>query len=243
MKVAVVTFPGSNCDYDCYQALKTLGGFEPEFRWHQDTSLGAVDAVLLPGGFSYGDYLRPGAIARLSPIMEAVRAFAAAGGPVAGICNGFQVLCESGLLPGALLRNASLHFKSHDVFLRVDTVASPFTSAYEKGAVLRIPIAHGDGNYHADPETLARLEGEDRIAFRYCTAKGETPPEANPNGSRHHIAGILSEGRNVLGMMPHPERAIESVLGSTDGVGLFDSLRAHLSGATPASHPSPWNQP
>jgi phosphoribosylformylglycinamidine synthase I len=243
MKVAVVTFPGSNCDYDCYQALKSLGGFEPEFRWHRDTSLGGVDAVLLPGGFSYGDYLRPGAIARLSPIMEAVRAFAAAGGPVAGICNGFQVLCESGLLPGALLRNESLHFRSHDVYLRVETTASPFTSAYETGEVLRIPIAHGDGNYHADPETLARLEGEDRIAFRYCTREGALAPEANPNGSRLHIAGILSEGRNVLGMMPHPERAVESVLGSTDGVRLFESLRAHLAGAAPAPRTSPWNQP
>jgi phosphoribosylformylglycinamidine synthase subunit PurQ / glutaminase len=243
MKVAVVTFPGSNCDYDCYQALKTLGGFEPEFRWHRDTTLGDVDAVLLPGGFSYGDYLRPGAIARFSPIMEAVRGFAAAGGPVAGICNGFQVLCESGLLPGALLRNESLHFRSHDVFVRVETVRSPFTSAYEKGAVLRIPIAHGDGNYMADPETLARLEGEDQIAFRYVTRDGALSPEANPNGSRHHIAGILNEGRNVLGMMPHPERAVESLLGSTDGIGLFESLRAHLAGAAPSAPNTARNQP
>jgi phosphoribosylformylglycinamidine synthase subunit PurQ / glutaminase len=233
MKVAVITFPGSNCDFDCYQALKLLDGFEPVFLWHRDTSLGDVDAVFIPGGFSYGDYLRPGAIAHLSPVMEAVKSFAAAGGPVAGICNGFQVLCESGLLPGALLRNGNLRFRSYDVHLRVETLHSPFTSAYRKGQVLRIPIAHGDGNYHASKEILAELEGDDRIAFRYCTPEGALHADANPNGSAHHIAGILSAERNVLGMMPHPERAVEPVLGSTDGVGLFDSLRAHLAG-TPA---------
>jgi phosphoribosylformylglycinamidine synthase subunit PurQ / glutaminase len=231
MKVAVLTFPGSNCDYDCYQALKGLGGFEPEFRWHRETSLGAVDAVMIPGGFSYGDYLRPGAIARFSPIMEAVSRFAQEGGPVVGICNGFQVLCESGLLPGALLRNNGLRFRSHAVHLRVETTNSPFTSAYPKGAVLQIPIAHGDGNYHAPPEVLARLEGEDRIVFRYCDRNGQIGPDSNPNGSALHIAGILNEGRNVLGMMPHPERAVESILGSTDGVGLFTSLRQYLEGA------------
>ncbi len=230
MKVAVITFPGSNCDYDCYQALKLLDGFEPSFRWHRDRELGDVDAVFLPGGFSYGDYLRPGAIAHLSPIMEAVSAFARAGGPVVGICNGFQVLCESGLLPGALLRNTSLRFRSFDVHLRVETTHSPFTAAYEKGQVLRVPIAHGDGNYTAPKEVLAELEGEDRIAFRYCTAEGALAPEANPNGSAHHVAGILNAERNVLGMMPHPERAVEPLLGSTDGIGLFESLRAHLAG-------------
>lgn len=231
MKVAVLTFPGSNCDYDCYQALKTLGGFEPAFRWHRDRELGDVDAVMIPGGFSYGDYLRPGAIARFSPILEAVVDFARAGGPVVGICNGFQILCETGLLPGALLRNESLRFRSFPIHIRVETIRTPFTSTYEKGQVLRIPIAHGDGNYHATPETLAVLEGDDRIVFRYCTPKGALSSEANPNGSAHHIAGILNETRNVLGMMPHPERAMEPVLGSTDGVGMFTSMLANLSGA------------
>lgn len=231
MKVAVITFPGSNCDHDCYHALKTLGGFEPEFRWHRDRTLGDVDAILLPGGFSYGDYLRSGAIARFSPIMEAVVGFARDGGPVAGICNGFQVLCECGLLPGALLPNEGLLFRSHDVRIRVETTRTPFTSAYEKGQILRVPIAHGDGNYYADDETLARLEGDDRIAFRYVDPQGRPSPEGNPNGSAHNIAGIVNEQRNVLGMMPHPERAVEPVLGSTDGAGLFTSLRAHLEGA------------
>jgi phosphoribosylformylglycinamidine synthase subunit PurQ / glutaminase len=231
MKVAVITFPGSNCDYDCYHALKTLGGFEPEFRWHGDRELKGVDAVFLPGGFSYGDYLRSGAIARFSPIMEAVRDFARSGGPVVGICNGFQVLCEAGLLPGALLANESLLFRSYDIHIRVETLRTPFTSAYERHQVLRIPIAHGDGNYHADDEVLAELEGEDRIVFRYVSPAGDLTPEANPNGSAHHIAGIVNESRNVLGMMPHPERAVEPVLGSTDGAGLFASLRAHLEGA------------
>jgi phosphoribosylformylglycinamidine synthase subunit PurQ / glutaminase len=237
MKVAVITFPGSNCDYDGYQAFKILEGFEPEFRWHRDAALGDVDAVFLPGGFSYGDYLRPGAIAHLSPVMEAVRDFAAGGGPVLGVCNGFQVLCESGLLPGALLRNPSLRFRSHDVHLRVETTRSPFTSAYGKGQVLRVPIAHGDGHYTASKEELAELEGEDRIAFRYCTADGGLAPSANPNDSEHHIAGILNPARNVLGMMPHPERAVEDLLGSTDGLGLFQSLRDHLSGTLATQTP------
>jgi phosphoribosylformylglycinamidine synthase subunit PurQ / glutaminase len=238
MKVAVVTFPGSNCDFDCHAALSLIEGFEPAYVWHREGSLGDVDAVFLPGGFSYGDYLRPGAIAHLSPVMEAVKAFARAGGPVVGICNGFQVLCESGLLPGALLRNTSLRFRSFDVHLRVETTRSPFTSAYRKGQVLRIPIAHGDGNYVASEEVLAELEGEDRIAFRYATPQGALDPDANPNGSAHHVAGILNEARNVLGMMPHPERAVEAALGSTDGVGLFESLRAHLAGGVPAAAPA-----
>lgn len=228
MRVAVVTFPGSNCDYDCYKALQLVPGFEPEFRWHRETELGVVDAVVLPGGFSYGDYLRAGAIARFSPIMEAVQAFALAGGPVLGICNGFQILCESGLLPGALLRNESLKFHSHPVHIRVESTATPFTSTYEKGAILRIHIAHGEGGYHADQEVLAELEGEDRIAFRYVTADGGLGPGSNPNGSAHNIAGIVNETRNVLGMMPHPERAVEGLLGSTDGRGIFESLAAHL---------------
>ncbi len=228
MRVAVITFPGSNCDHDCYKALKVVPGFVPSFVWHGSSELGAVDAVFLPGGFAHGDYLRAGAIARFSPIMEAVQAFAASGGPVVGICNGFQVLCESGLLPGALLRNDTLRFRSHDVHIRVETEATPFTSAYRKGQVLRIPIAHGEGNYHADPETLAELEGEDRIVFRYVTSTGQLGEGSNPNGSAHNIAGIVNASRNVIGMMPHPERAVESVLGSTDGRGLFESLSRHL---------------
>jgi phosphoribosylformylglycinamidine synthase subunit PurQ / glutaminase len=228
MRVAVVTFPGSNCDYDCYQALKLVDGLEPEFRWHRDRDLGDVAAVILPGGFSYGDYLRAGAIARFSPVMEAVVAFARSGGPVLGICNGFQVLCEAGLLPGGLLRNDSLRFRSHPVHLRVETSDTLFTSRYRKGELLRIPIAHGEGNYHADPEDLAELEGEGRIVFRYVTADGRLAPEANPNGSAHHIAGIVNEEGNVLGMMPHPERAVEEILGATDGLALFLSLADHL---------------
>jgi phosphoribosylformylglycinamidine synthase subunit PurQ / glutaminase len=231
MKVAVVTFPGSNCDYDCYKALQLVEGFEPDFVWHREGELGDVDAVFLPGGFAHGDYLRAGAIARFSPVMTAVRSFAEAGGPVLGICNGFQVLCESGLLPGALLRNDTLRFRSHDIHLRVETVETAFTSLYRKGEILRIPIAHGEGNYHADPETLATLEGEDRVVFRYSTPQGGLGPGSNPNGSAHNIAGILNEGRNVLGMMPHPERAMEPLLGSSDGRRLFESLARHLAGA------------
>jgi phosphoribosylformylglycinamidine synthase I len=224
MKVAVVTFPGSNCDYDCYKALQLLPEVEPRFVWHREEALGNVDAVILPGGFAHGDYLRAGAIARFSPVMTAVNDFAHSGGLVLGICNGFQVLCESGLLPGALLRNRTLKFKSVWVHVRVETVDTPFTSAYRKGDVLRIPIAHGEGGYYADPETLTELEAQDRIVFRYVNADGECEPAANPNGSVHDIAGIVNRGRNVLGMMPHPERAMEALLGSTDGRGLFESL-------------------
>jgi len=234
MRIAVVTFPGSNCDYDCYKALQLIPGLEPEFRWHRDAELGSVDAVVLPGGFSYGDYLRAGAIARFSPIMEQVRAFAREGGPVLGICNGFQILCESGLLPGALLRNESLRFRSRPVHVRVESTASPFTSAYGKGDILRIHIAHGEGSYHAHEEALAELEGEDRIVFRYVTADGGLGPGSNPNGSAHNIAGIVNEERNILGMMPHPERSVEGVLGSTDGRGVFESLAAHLGAEAPA---------
>jgi len=228
MKVAVVTFPGSNCDYDLYKAVQHVSG-EPTFVWHRDRGLDGYDAVLLPGGFSYGDYLRPGAIARMSPVMEDVIAFAGRGGPVLGICNGFQVLCEAGLLPGALMRNADIRFKSRDVFLRVERTDTPFTTDYRKGQVLRVPIAHGDGNYEADPDTLHRLEDEGRVVFRYVDASGEATQAANPNGSHENIAGILNERGNVLGMMPHPERAMEAVLGSTDGVGMFTSLVANLS--------------
>jgi len=232
MRVAVLTFPGSNCDYDCYKALQAIPGFDPEFVWHRAESLEGFDAVFLPGGFAHGDYLRAGAIARFSPVMRAVVDFAAGGGPVLGICNGFQILCESGLLPGALLRNDTLHFRSLDVHLRVETVATPFTSTYTRGQILRIPIAHGEGNYHADVETLDRLEAEDRVVFRYVREDGSLGEGSNPNGSARNIAGILNERRNVLGMMPHPERAVESLLGSEDGRGIFESLLGYLTGAS-----------
>ena len=224
MRAAVVTFPGSNCDYDCYKALQLFPGAEPRFVWHRERSVGDVDVVFLPGGFSYGDYLRAGAIARFSPVMTAVGAFARDGGLVVGICNGFQILCESGLLPGALLRNDTLRFRSRWVDIRVETVDTPFTSAYRTGDVLHVPIAHGEGNYHADERTLAELEGEDRVVFRYVDPEGAVTPESNPNGSARAIAGILSRERNVLGLMPHPERAVEDILGSVDGRHLFESI-------------------
>jgi phosphoribosylformylglycinamidine synthase I len=227
MKVAVITFPGSNCDYDIYKAAQQVGG-EPSFVWHRERELRGYDAVFLPGGFSYGDYLRVGAIARMSPIMDDVVAFARAGGPVLGICNGFQILCEAGLLPGALMRNASLRFVSRNVTLRVERNDTPFTSDYREGQVLRIPIAHGDGNYEADEATLAQLEAEGRVVFRYVDPLGAVTEEANPNGSQDNIAGITNETANILGMMPHPERAMEAILGSTDGVGVFTSLVSSL---------------
>ena len=228
MKVAVVTFPGSNCDYDLYKAAQQVGA-EPTFVWHRERGLDGYDAVLLPGGFSYGDYLRGGAIARLSPVMEDVVAYAKAGGPVLGICNGFQILCEAGLLPGALVKNDVLKFQSYPVRLRVERTDTLFTSEYEEGQILRIPIAHGEGNFEADEATLERLEGEGLVVFRYVDAEGEATDEANPNGSWHNIAGIVNEAGNVLGMMPHPERAMEELLGSTDGVGVFTSLVRALS--------------
>jgi len=228
MKVAVVTFPGSNCDYDLYKAAQQVGG-DVTFMWHRERGLDGYDAVLLPGGFSYGDYLRAGAIARMSPIMEDVVSFASAGGPVLGICNGFQILCEAGLLPGALIRNNSLKFESRDVLLRVERTDTLFTGDYAQGQILRVPIAHGEGNYEADQETLQALEADGRIVFRYVDASGEATEAANPNGSWHNIAGITNEAGNVLGMMPHPERAMEALLGSTDGVGLFTSMASSLS--------------
>jgi phosphoribosylformylglycinamidine synthase subunit PurQ / glutaminase len=228
VRIGVVTFPGSNCDHDCYRAIQETLGAEAVFLWHKEHDLMGVDAVFLPGGFSYGDYLRAGAIAAHSPIMREVVGFARAGGPVAGICNGFQILCESGLLPGALMRNRTLRFRSRSVHLRVERSAPPFTSAYEAGSVLRIPIAHGEGCYAAEPAELDRLEGDGLVAFRYCSPEGEAVPDANPNGSARGIAGIVSAAGNVLGMMPHPERAVDAVLGSTDGVGLFHSLAEHL---------------
>ena len=230
MKVAVVTFPGSNCDYDLYKAIQLVGG-HPTFVWHRERGLDGYDAVMLPGGFSYGDYLRAGAIARMSPVMEDVVAYAERGGPVFGVCNGFQILCEAGLLPGALVKNASLKFQSKDVLLRVERADTAFTSDYAKGQILRIPIAHGEGNYEADEGTLERLEEEGRVVFRYVDASGEVTEDANPNGSWHNIAGIINERGNVLGMMPHPERAMEEILSSTDGTGLFTSLARSLAGA------------
>jgi len=230
MKVAVVTFPGSNCDYDLYKAIQLVGG-QPTFVWHRERGLDGFDIVMLPGGFSYGDYLRAGAIARMSPVMEDVVAYAKKGGPVFGVCNGFQILCEAGLLPGALVKNESLKFQSHDVLLRVERTDTAFTGDYAQGQILRIPIAHGEGNYEADETTLERLEAEGRVVFRYVNAAGEATDDANPNGSWHNIAGIINEGGNVLGMMPHPERAMEGILGSTDGMGLFTSLAKSLAAA------------
>lgn len=230
MKIGVVTFPGSNCDYDCFNAAREVTGADTVYLWHRDEDLSGVDAVILPGGFSYGDYLRAGAIAQLSPIMRAVVAFANAGGPVVGICNGFQILCESGLLPGALVRNQTLKFSSKRVYLRVERSEPPFTSKYEVGQVLRVPIAHGEGCYVAPEDVLAELESEGRVAFRYSDAQGRLTAEANVNGSANSIAGIVNARGNVLGMMPHPERAVDPLLGSTDGVGLFASLADYLVG-------------
>jgi phosphoribosylformylglycinamidine synthase len=232
VRAAVITFPGSNGDYDLYKAVQLVGG-TPTFVWHQDRNrLQRYDAVLLPGGFSYGDYLRAGAIASLSPIMEEVVAFARAGGPVVGICNGFQTLCEAHLLPGALIRNESLRFESRNVRVRVERADTVFTTDYAKGRILSIPIAHGEGNYEADKGTLERLEGEGRVVFRYVNAAGVATEEANPNGSWHNIAGIVNEAGNVIGMMPHPERAMEEIVGSADGRPLFTSLVSSLVGST-----------
>jgi len=231
MKIGVVTFPGSNCDYDCYKAVEDGLGAEAVYIWHKEHDLHGVDAVFLPGGFSYGDYLRAGAIAAHSPIMREVKAFAAEGGPVAGICNGFQILCEAGMLPGGLMRNRTLKFRSRPVHLLVERANTAFTSEYAVGDVLRIPIAHGEGCYFADPDTLDALEANGQVVFRYCDGEGLVSPAANPNGSARNIAGIINAAGNVLGMMPHPERAIEPLLGSTDGLGFFRSVAAHLAGA------------
>jgi phosphoribosylformylglycinamidine synthase subunit PurQ / glutaminase len=224
MKFGVLVFPGSNCDHDTYNVIAEIAHQPVTFLWHDSEDLEGVDAVLVPGGFAYGDYLRTGAIAHFSPVMQAVKRFAAGGGLVLGICNGFQILTESGLLPGALMRNAGLKYICKPVHLRVETTASPFTNQLNKGDVLEIPIGHMEGNYFCEPEELRRLEREDRIAFRYATPKGEITPEANPNGSLGNIAGILNEGRNVLGMMPHPDRSSEALLGSADGLGIFASM-------------------
>ncbi|HYN08714.1 MAG TPA: phosphoribosylformylglycinamidine synthase subunit PurQ [Vicinamibacterales bacterium] len=224
MKFAIVVFPGSNCDHDTYHAVKHVLGEEAQFLWHKETSLAGADVVILPGGFSHGDYLRTGAIARFSPVMAAVTRFAAAGGPVLGICNGFQILLECGLLPGAMLRNRDLKFHCEWVGLRVERTDTPFTGLAATGQVLRLPIAHGEGNYYAPPETIAGLEEQGRVIFRYVSAAGEATDLANPNGSLENIAGICSEARNVVGLMPHPERACETAVGSSDGLVMFESV-------------------
>jgi phosphoribosylformylglycinamidine synthase len=220
----VIVFPGSNCDHDAYHAARHVLGQDAAFIWHKDTSLGGADAVILPGGFAHGDYLRTGAIARFSPIMQAVRAFADGGGPVLGICNGFQVLLEAGLLPGAMLRNRGMKFRCEHVFVRVEQTDTPFTLACSRGQLLRIPIAHGEGNYYAEPDVVARLEASRQVVFRYATAAGAVTEDANPNGSVNNIAGLCSERRNVVGLMPHPERACELAVGSADGLVLFESV-------------------
>ena len=228
MKFGVLVFPGSNCDHDTYNVVAEIGHEPVTFLWHDSEDLAGVDAVLVPGGFAYGDYLRTGAIAHFSPVMQAVNRFAEGGGLVLGICNGFQILTESGLLPGALMRNAGLKYICKQVHLRVETANSPFTNLLSKGEVLQIPIGHMEGNYFCTPEELRQLEAEDRIAFRYATPTGEITTEANPNGSLGNIAGILSEKRNVLGMMPHPDRSSEKLLGSADGWKIFASMIAAL---------------
>ena len=224
MKFGVIVFPGSNCDHDCYYVIKDVMGRPVDFIWHQDTDLDGYDCVIVPGGFSYGDYLRAGALARFSPIMGALKRFAGQGKLVIGICNGFQVLVEAGLLPGALQRNQHLQFICKYVFLRVENTDTPFTNTCSPGQVLNIPIAHGEGNYFADPETMVQLQKNNQLVFRYCDAQGNVRSEANLNGSLEAIAGICNQEGNVLGMMPHPERAAEAVLGSTDGKLIFQSM-------------------
>jgi phosphoribosylformylglycinamidine synthase len=228
MKFGVLVFPGSNCDHDTYNVIETLAHQPVTFLWHDSSDLQGCDAILVPGGFAYGDYLRTGAIARFSPIMDSVKKFADGGGLVLGICNGFQILCEAGLLPGALMRNAGLKYICKQVWLRTETVDSPFTHGLTQGQVLKIPIGHMEGNYFCDEATLAQLRKQDRVAFRYATPEGAITPDANPNGSLDNIAGILSEGRNVLGMMPHPDRSSEAMLGSADGFHIFQSLVSSL---------------
>ena len=222
MKFGVVIFPGSNCDHDCYYAIKTVTGRPVDFIWHQDTSVKGFDAVILPGGFAYGDYLRTGALAKFSPVMQAVSEFAGKGGLVIGICTGFQILTEAGLLPGALMRNSNMKYICKFLQLRTETTDTPFTNQLTKGQVLNVPIGHGEGNYFADEETLKELEDNGQVAFRYVE---------NPNGSIHDIAGIVNKGRNVLGMMPHPDRSSEQILGSTDGKLIFESMVNALAGS------------
>ncbi len=232
MRFGVVRFPGSCDEIDALLACRRFG--DAELLWHRERDLHGVDAVVIPGGFSYGDYLRAGAIARFSPIMREVAEHARRGAPVVAICNGFQIACEAGLLPGALMRNRDLHFRCEHVFVRTESTDTPFTNELRRGDVLSIPIAHAEGNYTCDDATLAELQREDRIIFRYCDAEGNITGEANPNGSRDNIAGICNRARNVLGLMPHPERACEDLLGSADGSGVFSSLAATLAAHAPA---------
>jgi len=224
MKFGVVVFPGSNCDHDAYHAARDVLREGAEYLWHKDTDLKQSDVIVLPGGFAHGDYLRCGAMARFSPVMRAVQDFAERGGPVLGICNGFQVLLEAGLLPGAMLRNRSLKFQCEQVHVRVEQTDTPFTAACRRGQVLQLPIAHGEGNYFAEPDVISRLEANRQVIFRYTNAAGEVRDDANPNGSASAIAGLCNEARNVVGLMPHPERACEPVLGSGDGRVVFESV-------------------
>jgi len=224
MRFSILVFPGSNCDYDAYHSIRHVLGEEATFIWHGDIDLQRPDCVILPGGFSYGDYLRCGAMAAFSPAMESVKAFAATGGLVLGICNGFQVLTETGMLPGALLRNRSLSFICQDVYLKTENIDLPFTRCLDKNTPIRIPIAHAEGNYFCDTETLDELENGNRVVFRYCDRNGQVTETANPNGSLNNIAGITNREGNVLGMMPHPERAMETIVGNTDGMGVFQSI-------------------
>ena len=231
MKFGVLVFPGSNCDHDSYNVIDDLLKQPVTFLWHASEDLEGCDAIVVPGGFAYGDYLRTGAIAKFAPIMQSVAKFARGGGLVLGICNGFQILCEAGLLPGALMRNASQHYICKQTFLRTEAVESPFTNRLAVGQVLQMPIGHMEGNYFCDAETLATLKKEDRIAFRYATAEGEVMAAANPNGSLENIAGVLNAGRNVLGMMPHPDRSSDTLLGSADGLQLFLAMAESLTTA------------
>ena len=230
LRIGVLVFPGSNCDRDCHYAVTQVINAEASFIWHKESTLPPLDAVIIPGGFSYGDYLRTGAIARFSPVMTAVIRFAEAGGLVLGICNGFQILLEAGLLPGAMLRNRSLSFICKDIHVRIENTASPFTSRCRPGQVLTLPIAHGEGNYYADQATLSTLKAKNQIVFRYCTKDGAVTPEANPNGSLDNIGGIANETGNVLGMMPHPERCADALLGNEDGrlilLSLLDAVKS-----------------
>ena len=224
MRFAVLVFPGTWSDHDWHHVLKNVLRQDADLIWHRESDLSRYDAIVLPGGFSYGDYLRCGAIARFSPVMDAVRREAERGKLVIGSCNGFQILCEAGLLPGVLMRNESMQFRCQDVYLRVETTATPFTSACARGQVLMMPIAHGEGNYYAEAETIARLNADDRVVLRYCTPEGDVTREANPNGSLENIAGIVNEGRNVFGLMPHPERVSEALLGGEDGLFILRSM-------------------
>ena len=234
MKFGVIVFPGSNCDHDSYYAVNHAAGQPATMLWHESTDLQNCDAIIVPGGFAYGDYLRTGAIAHFAPIMASVKKFAATGGLVIGICNGFQILCESQLLPGALLRNAGLKYICKQVYLKVETTDTPYTQGMRKGDVLQIPIGHMEGNYFCDADTLSELRKQERVVFRYCTPEGEITAAANPNGALDNVAGICNEGRNVLGMMPHPDRSSEAMLGSSDGLKIFQAMvrNQHLAPST-----------